>query len=674
MKRQFAFVALMLATAVAIAKPVDPATARQAAERFLGRAVVNVTPKDITECYIFNAVDGHGFVLLAADDCVTPLLGYSEEDPFGVEEMPCNLSAWMDSYRRQIAEARAQGLTASSEVASEWRGLLSGVCSPKDGNEGDVDPLLTSKWNQSPRYNNRCPYDSVRQAHTLVGCVATAVSQVMRYWQHPVQPRGSHSYQWRKGSGVIGVNYDTSTYDFTLMPDELKASSSAEQIDAVAKLCFEVGASMDMNYGVDGSGAYEQSGGLLKRFSAELALENLFGYNPAMYAAFKEGYTLDEWKSLIGGEIRAGRPVVYTGSSSSGGHAFVLDGVRGSRYHINWGWGGQSNGYFLFGHLAFGMNGSTSSFDEMNNALIGVYPIVRNETTATVEVVPDDPAHGTVKGSGTYSVDSPRVLLYATAAAGYRFDHWTSGNHANPIFYFPTLDYRDTAVFVPLSADTLGYCMDFVPNFDTLYSLAHTEWGIRIPADRVPAGKELRKVQNFIYTTGDYRLRVYQGERPEGTPLYDATLNLRSYGWRTIELDHPVTLDASQPLWITFATDSVKYPAGITPNTGNPDGTWIMHDGVWEELDTVNLAYVTWSIRGIAYDPSAGIAAPVEDDFYVAVDGHTLTVVADQPVTVFDLQGRRVCASMARGLQAVMPAAGVYVVRAGESSKKIIVQ
>ena len=83
MKRQFAFVALMLATAVAIAKPVDPATARQAAERFLGRAVVNVTPKDITECYIFNAVDGHGFVLLAADDCVTPLLGYSEEDPSG---------------------------------------------------------------------------------------------------------------------------------------------------------------------------------------------------------------------------------------------------------------------------------------------------------------------------------------------------------------------------------------------------------------------------------------------------------------------------------------------------------------------------------------------------------------------------------------------------------------
>ena len=529
MKRQFAFVALMLAAAVAMAKPVDPATARQAAERFLGRAVVNVTPKDITECYIFNAVDGHGFVLLAADDCVTPLLGYSEEDSFGVEEMPCNLSAWMDSYRRQISEARAQGLTASSELASEWRGLLSGACSPKDGNEVDVDPLLTSKWNQSPRYNNRCPYDSVRQAHTLVGCVATAVSQVMRYWQHPVQPRGSHSYQWRKGSGVIGVNYDTSTYNFTLMPDELKASSSAEQIDAVAKLCFEVGASMDMNYGVDGSGAYEQSGGLLKRFSAELALENHFGYNPAMYAAFKEGYTLDEWKSLIGGEIRAGRPVVYTGSSSSGGHAFVLDGVRGTRYHINWGWGGQSNGYFLFGHLAFGMNGSTSSFDEMNNALIGVYPIVRNETTATVEVVPDDPAHGTVKGSGTYSVDSPRVLLYATAADGYRFDHWTSGNHANPIFYFPTLDYRDTAVFVPLSADTLGYCMDFVPNFDTLYSLAHTEWGIRIPADRVPAGKELRKVQNFIYTTGDYRLRVYQGERPEGTPLYDATLILRSY-------------------------------------------------------------------------------------------------------------------------------------------------
>lgn len=665
-KRILSFAVLLLVSGVILANPVDPSVAMRVATNVLQKPVVDATPKTFTECYLFLGADGQGFVLLSADDCVPPLLGYSETNRFPTDSMGCNIAAWVDGYQQEIAYAKANHLAPLAETAVEWRELLNGPI--VSGKDVAVEPLMATTWNQSPRYNRRCPYDSVAHKYTLVGCVATATSQVMRYWQHPVQGRGSHSYVSKK-YGPLSVDYDTSVYDWEHMPNSLKASSSDEEIQAVAKLCYEVGVSMNMNYGTEGSGAYEHSGGMLKRYSAELALENHFGYNPAMYTAFKEGYTSDEWKSLMASEMYAGRPVIYTGSSSAGGHAFVVDGINSNgRFHINWGWGGDGDGYFRLGHLSV----SSASFNEMNNAIIGVYPITRNESTSVVSVCSADERCGTVIGSGTYPVDRDRVILHAIATPGYRFDHWASGSRVNPIFYYPTIDYSDTAYFVPLSADTLGYCPDFSPNYDTLYSLAHCEWGIRIPADRVPAGKELRRVQNNIYTTADYQLRIYLGDRPTGTPVYEDTVSLNSYGWRTIDLSAPVLLDGMQDLWITFATDSVKYPAAISPETGNPDGSWILHNGVWEQMDTTDLGYFTWAIRGLVYDQGASIA-PVADDYSLRVEGLTVTVVSEVPASLYDLQGRCLAASDSHGLRAVVPAPGVYVVRVGESSRKIIV-
>ena len=671
-KLQLILLSLLL-TVPAVAKPVDKGTAARAASNLLQKPVVDITPAAFTECYLFAATDGVGFVLLSADNSVRPLLAYSRESSFPTDDMPEHLVAWIDGYQREIASVKTYGGMVDKRIDDEWSRLLD-----KGGFKGDpvVGPLLETEWKQSKPYNDRCPFDSTRNERTLTGCVATATAQVMCYWRHPVNGRGSHAYSSDR-YGTIAVNYDTSVYDWDNMLPVVRPWSSQVEIDAVAKLCFEVGVAMDMSYGTGASGAYEHSGGMLQRFSAELALENHFGYNPAMYTDFKEGHTDEEWIAIIGAELDSLRPVIYTGSSSSGGHAFVIDGYdRDGFFHINWGWGTGFFGYYNLSHLAYGQEGNSnySPFNEMNNAILGVYPVTRNDSVSVVTVVSSDPSRGTVRGSGTYAVDRDRVLLLATPNDGYRFDHWASGNTANPIFYFPTVDYSDTAYFVPLTTDTLGYSHNFVPNFDTVYEMAHTEWGIRIPASRIPAGRRLEKVMNFIYTTGSYVLKIYQDENP-GIPVYEDTLALQSYGWRTIELDSPLALDATKPLWITFVTEGVNYPAGICPNTGVPDGSWIKHDGVWELVDTNVTGYYTWSIFGIL-DNNNAIDEPVADGVKCLVDGLTLKV--DNPdgrqLSLFDIQGRLLCSfPQSNHLSFNLPAAGIYLLQAdGLPARRVI--
>lgn len=676
MKKITIMTALTLVVLTAEARPVDPPTARRAAEQLLGRPVVDATPKHFTECYLMTAVDGNGFVLLPADDRIRPLLAYSHEASFPTEDMPTNLASWIDAYQRDMAALKAMNIAQTPEVAQEWDLMLNGT--PKRRTPGvPVRPLVTSLWDQSPFYNDRCPYDSAASKHAVTGCTATATAQVMRYHNHPPRGRGQHSYHSSR-YGELAVDYDTSVYDWENMPNRLTIVDPLVKRHAVAKLCYEVGVGMDMSYSANSSGAYTHSGGMLQRHSAELALENHFLYNPGMYNACKEGMSDAEWEDLISDEINAGHPLIYTGSSSSGGHAFVVDGYDTTGlFHVNWGWGGQGNGYFTLSHLALGTPGQSDymPYNEMNEALIGVYPITPNATSSEVTVISADPTRGSVSGSGTYPVAGGRVLLRAFAADGYRFSHWASGNRANPIFYFPTVDYTDTAYFVPLSEDTLGYCQSFIPNFDTVFTMSHCEWGIRIPASRIASGKSLRQVQNFIYTTGDYALRIFQGEHP-ATPLYEDVLHLESYGWRTIDLSSPLPLDPSQPLWIAFATDNVNYAAGISPHTGVDDGSWILHEGEWQLVDTTATGYYTWSIRGILSESNAVIEVESRP-LQWRLNGRTLQVDNPQGLEVglYDLMGRRLAVSTSVHMPSFsIPSAGIYLLKAeGLPAQRVVV-
>ena len=581
----------------------------------------------------------------------------------------------MDGHQREIASIRALGIAQSAAVAEEWECLTQGR--PRRRTEGQSRLLLLdSFWEQDRPYNDACPYDSTARKRTLTGCTATATAQVMRYWRHPERGRGTHTYS-TADYGQQTVVYDSSVYDWDNIPVRVNVGSPQAQRDAVAKLCYEVGVGMNMRYGTGASGAYAHSGGMLWRRSAEQALEKHFYYNPGMYNACMEGYTEAEWDDLMSSELNAGRPLIYTGSSSSGGHAFVVDGYDTTGlYHVNWGWGGVDNGFYNLARLIIGTPNTYgyAAYNEMNEALIGVYPITPNASTSEVNVVSSDPTRGSVSGSGTYAVDGDRAILLATAAPGYRFSHWASGNRFNPIFYYPTVDYADTAYFVPLSRDTLGYGMGFVPNFDTLYSLTHCEWGIRIPTDYLTAGRQLEQVRTFAYTTGHYVLRIYQGERPQ-QPVYETVKRLQSYGWRNIVLDEPLAIDPTQPLWITFAADSVKYCMGITPYTGVDDGMWVVRDGEWQLVDTAVTGYYTWSIQGIT-GISNGIAEAEADGLECTLDGLLLTV--DNPqgrlLAFYDLQGR-LLATPTRDRHAcfTLPSAGAFLLQAdGLKARRIV--
>ena len=359
----------------------------------------------------------------------------------------------------------------------------------------------------------------------------------------------------------------------------------------------------------------------------------------------------------------------------SGGHAFVLDG-RDSMglYHFNWGWGGSGNGYFTLDSLA---PMSNASFSQLNSAIFHVYPVTVNETTATLIGVSSDPSRGTVSGSGTYSVDTMRVLLLATANPGYRFDHWTSGNPANPIITSPTNDISDTAVFVPIHRDSVGYCRNNGIAYKNLTDEDSVEWGIRIPHEYLEGKQRLREVHFWTYeASGPYHLRLYRGEQPSADNLfYTDSLMATGYGMNiyTIPADLAIDFADTTPLWVTIYAKGSPFPISYSHYTGTPDGSWVRYNGIWQPMYLAKHVYGSWMLRALL-DPSThvGVAEVESEPIDVTVMGRTVYVRADGSVALYDIQGRRLAIDT-DGLRCTLPSAGIYVVRCGASGKKIIV-
>ena len=232
-----------------------------------------------------------------------------------------------------------------------------------------VPAMLTTRWNQSPYYNNLCP------PNTPAGCSAIAMAQVMKYWNYPPVGVGSHSYA---GSfRTESANFGSTHYDWAHMPNSLSGGSSSVQVNAVATLCYHVGVSVEMEYGYDGSAAPLIGGA--NTYCVQNALKNYFDYRPTLQGVSKSNYTDASWVQLLKDEIDAGRPVPYAGFDNTAGHAFVFHGYNASsQFCINWGWGGYYDGYFTMGALnpaggGTGTNGS-NTFNIGNQAVIGVQP------------------------------------------------------------------------------------------------------------------------------------------------------------------------------------------------------------------------------------------------------------------------------------------------------------
>lgn len=372
---------LCMAMTALYAAPVSPSAAMQVASNFYavnaGKSG-SVSLTDVTsqsgfqEFYIFVHPQGKGFVIVAADDCVQPIIGYSLSTSF-VFPLPAHVQAQLQGYEEEIAYYKSAGIRATSEIIDLWESMQNGSYTPR--NATSVSPMLTTTWNQSPYYNNLCP-DSAG-VHAVTGCAATATAQVMKFWNWPVTGTGSHTYT-DDNFGTLTANFGATTYNWSMMPNALNSQSTTAQVNAVATLMFHVGVAIEMDYGIHSSGAYTNSYGYSDLACSENALKDYFGYKSTIHSVYKENTTDAVWVSVLTSELDAGRPVLERGSGS-GGHAFVCDGYdNNGLFHINWGWGSAYDGYFAHNALNPGGGGtgssSTHSYNDDQALVVGIEP------------------------------------------------------------------------------------------------------------------------------------------------------------------------------------------------------------------------------------------------------------------------------------------------------------
>ena len=315
-------------------------------------AAYTLRADDINTVYVVNGSEG-GFMVLAADDVAPALLGFSDSSMFDPGNMPPQMESWLKEYSRQIAVAAANG------------GRV--LAAPADPSLTDIAPITRTKWNQDAPYNDLCP--RVGTTPTYTGCVATAVAQVMKSYNHPAKGTGSYSYVWNNKR--LSFDYDATTFEWDLMSDIYDGKQSAAQNNAVATLMYAVGIASDMSYGTGGSGA--------QGIAAAMGLARNLGYDRSLTYRGRDFYTLPVWCRMLHQELSQGHPLYYDGANASVGHAFVIDGYRASDglFHLNWGWGGISDGYFAITTLDpdnQGIGGSTEGYAIGQSAIFGLKP------------------------------------------------------------------------------------------------------------------------------------------------------------------------------------------------------------------------------------------------------------------------------------------------------------
>lgn len=330
------------------------------------------TPSSFSEnayYYIFNIGENNGFVIVSGDDRAKDILGYSDSGSFSTDNMPENFKNWMAFYKSEL-----QALDATPEfVTTETSEVDSISCTLEATSTAtfapSISPLLGSiKWNQSSPYNILCPQVLTKQAPT--GCVATAIAQVLKYYQWPVAGMGSKTYKSESVADSLNVNFFKTTYDWNNMLNTYDGSNSTlVQDTAVATLMYHCGVAVSMNYGESSSSAY--------RKAIPPALVNYFGYDKNVQMYRRDYYSESQWLKLLKTETNARRPILYGGSSTAGsGHQFICDGYDlNNLFHFNWGWGGYCDGYFELTSLNVktpGIGGGTGGYTVGQDIVIGI--------------------------------------------------------------------------------------------------------------------------------------------------------------------------------------------------------------------------------------------------------------------------------------------------------------
>lgn len=429
--------AMSIAGVQAFAKPVNLQTAQDAAQNFMkeksGRqievtALNYFSGKEAVQpaFYVFTTAQPEGFVIISGDDAVRPVLGYSLNYAFQNTDrgLSPEVKYWLETYTQQIKAVQSQNIEATNEVADLWANLLAN----DDAGNGNVaqktttvSPMLNTTWDQLPYYNKDCPATPYvlnynPSYHAPTGCVATAMAQIMKYWNSPTTGTGSHSYSSSTVGGTLSANFGNTTYDWNNMPNALNSGSSTTQVDAVAELMYHCGVSVNMDYDTLESGAWVINYGYGANFKcSQNAMPSFFGYKSTIKGYQRSDFTDSTWLKMLKYELDNGRPVLYTGAGSVGAHAFDFDGYDNNNYfHINWGWGGMSNGYFVVDSLhpsALGTGAGSGNFNFNQEALIMIEPA--NSTLPanpyTPDFVADSINFSLVVDSGTFNASADTI-------------------------------------------------------------------------------------------------------------------------------------------------------------------------------------------------------------------------------------------------------------------------
>ena len=316
-----------------MAGPVDQQKAQKVGTRFLSTTALSqknadikldlvtmAVDRDATDYYVFNVSNGEGFVVIAGDDRVRPILAYSTTGKYNPNDVADGFQYTLNGFRNEIQYVREHNLTATPDIVAEWKSVSeTGSLNRGGQTRAVVEPLCHSIWNQNYPWNSQCPpcVDTLGNGgHVFAGCAATAMGQVMKFWDWPAVGNGSHSYN-ADGIGPLTANFGETEYHFELIPLALDSTSSEEEIYYVAQLLYHLGIALDMQYSAVGSGA--------NALSVYTAFQSYFRYTrdfPQINAGDLipgYGYTNEEWAQMLkDGGLDEHLPVFYTGSDDGG--------------------------------------------------------------------------------------------------------------------------------------------------------------------------------------------------------------------------------------------------------------------------------------------------------------------------------------------------------------------
>ena len=390
--------------------------------------------------YIYN-IGSQGFVIISGNTVLSPVLAWSNQGVFpDLEDAPENFSSWIRHYGEMIEYAVANHITPEAKIQRQWENAAQGIFGTR--NAQTVDPLVSTRWNQDCYYNEYCPATSGGWwwggpcGHCYAGCVATAMSQVMKYWDYPETGFGSHSYVHSE-YGEQSANFAATTYHWDQMPNDVWNSN-----DAVATLLYHCGVSVNMNYSGSGSGAQSQD--------VETAMRSYFGYCGAKYRQ-KSSYQDDAWNNMLKAELDLSHPIYYSGANGDSGHAFVCDGYdNNDLFHFNFGWSGSGDAFYS----TYDVNG----FNQGQAIVMNIFPAsIQADDNGIIYVSEDG------MGDGSSWANATNKLQFASAlSSGGTTKVWVKAG----TYYGDTTDMEGAFNISKSNRVYGGFVGDEAPDYD----------------------------------------------------------------------------------------------------------------------------------------------------------------------------------------------------------------